>query len=268
MSLHFSKTKYACIYSRSRWGADETAANGDGFTPAEIIGAYASDQETPEITTPEELEEAEERLRKLLEDAPADRAWRRRGWVILCRNRLLADNRLADDDEARSDTERCDTEQSLTERKRFFPLRRQAEKPLKLSRIGNTPATDELGRSGEEEEEEEEEEEGDSEQGENEDEESGEEGAGEREEDGDSVGPCSVILRSERDFAKEAARNAGRNTGRHDDGGAKRDDGSGNTGSGDDYRDDEESRRDFKGVFARLAGLVEEDVFRQVVRFL
>ncbi|CAN0465873.1 unnamed protein product, partial [Scytosiphon promiscuus] len=76
-----------------RWGADETAANGDGYTPAEIIGAYASDQETPEETPPataEEQEETEDSLRQLLVDAPADRAWRRRGWVLLCRDRFIA----------------------------------------------------------------------------------------------------------------------------------------------------------------------------------
>lgn len=37
----------------------------------------------------EERGEVEDRVRRLLVGAPSDRAWRRRGWVVLCRNRVL-----------------------------------------------------------------------------------------------------------------------------------------------------------------------------------
>ncbi|CAM9657926.1 unnamed protein product, partial [Hapterophycus canaliculatus] len=70
-----------------RWGADETKTNGDGNVPAEVIGTYAAEEDTP--LSEEERGEVEERLRRLLVGAPSDRAWRRRGWVVLCRNRVL-----------------------------------------------------------------------------------------------------------------------------------------------------------------------------------
>lgn len=51
----------------------------------EAIGTYASDEE-PALSE-QERRDAEERLRRLLVGAPADRAWRRRGMLVLCRNR-------------------------------------------------------------------------------------------------------------------------------------------------------------------------------------
>eukprot|EP00903_Cladosiphon_okamuranus_P016928 g15604.t1 len=61
-----------------RWGADETTTNDDGFTPAEIAEDYFGLEY-------DELAEDFERVHKLLANAPADRAWRRRGYLTMCR---------------------------------------------------------------------------------------------------------------------------------------------------------------------------------------
>lgn len=61
-----------------RWGADETAVNSDGHTAAEVIGDYMEEGHA----VPEEDVVP---LEKLLASAPVDRAWRRRGFLVLCR---------------------------------------------------------------------------------------------------------------------------------------------------------------------------------------
>ncbi|CAN0153028.1 unnamed protein product [Ectocarpus fasciculatus] len=53
-----------------RWGADETATDNDGDTPADLVKSGAGPNE---------------RLQRLLANAPADRAWRRRGMVVMLR---------------------------------------------------------------------------------------------------------------------------------------------------------------------------------------
>lgn len=60
-----------------RWGADETIANKEGKKAADVIG----------VDTEEDLRLTDdmERVRKLLENAPADRVWRRRALPLLCR---------------------------------------------------------------------------------------------------------------------------------------------------------------------------------------
>ena len=60
-----------------RRGADETIANADGQTPADIARGRFEDRGG--------LEEDFERVRMLLANAPADRAWRRRGYLAMCR---------------------------------------------------------------------------------------------------------------------------------------------------------------------------------------
>lgn len=62
-----------------KWGASETAVDKDGHTPAEIFQRFA-------IHRPESAEERAGAL-VLLARAPADRAWRRRGWVVMLRAR-------------------------------------------------------------------------------------------------------------------------------------------------------------------------------------
>lgn len=54
-----------------RWGADETLPDNQGYLPAAWI----------------QKGDAEQRLRKMLAHAPQDRAWRRRGFLVMCRAR-------------------------------------------------------------------------------------------------------------------------------------------------------------------------------------
>lgn len=60
-----------------RWGADETATDDEGNTPSSKIPAIdrAAKDDRPRL----------ERLSKLLSRAPQDRAWRRRGFLVMCR---------------------------------------------------------------------------------------------------------------------------------------------------------------------------------------
>ena len=55
------------IDSILRSGADETILNGEGKTAMDVAG------------------DEFERVRELLANAPADRTWRRRGYLVLCR---------------------------------------------------------------------------------------------------------------------------------------------------------------------------------------
>ena len=63
-----------------RWGADETVGNEGGETPTDVIGEGVAEQDR--------LAHDFERVQKLLANAPADRAWRRRGYMVLCRAHL------------------------------------------------------------------------------------------------------------------------------------------------------------------------------------
>ncbi|CAM9467288.1 unnamed protein product [Laminaria digitata] len=83
------------------WGADENATDYDNNTTSEIVG-------TGKVRPDEELhpEEfmvrflVETCIREMLENAPADRSWRRRGWLVLCRARWLA--RITDEEKRSS----------------------------------------------------------------------------------------------------------------------------------------------------------------------
>lgn len=74
-----------------RWGADETATDYHNNTAAVLVGtatATPSMQLQPEEFITNQL--IEDRIRNMLEKAPMDRIWRRRGWLVLCRARWLA----------------------------------------------------------------------------------------------------------------------------------------------------------------------------------
>ena len=70
-----------------RCGSDETAVNRNGRTAAEIVGHHIEYAACPL------KKEDVDRVRELLANAPADRAWRRRGFLVLCRARLLRSSR-------------------------------------------------------------------------------------------------------------------------------------------------------------------------------
>ncbi|CAN0014454.1 unnamed protein product [Sphacelaria rigidula] len=72
-----------------RFGADETAVNSEGHTPLDVVGIYADD----DASTIEDLYHAtarDENIRRLLGHAPQDRAWRRRGPLVLCRHYCIS----------------------------------------------------------------------------------------------------------------------------------------------------------------------------------
>eukprot|EP00752_Nemacystus_decipiens_P008061 g7205.t1 len=65
-----------------RRGADETALTEDGHSPADMLDVDMND----DVDNPSTQNEIE-RTRLLLVRAPADRAWRRRGWLAVLRSR-------------------------------------------------------------------------------------------------------------------------------------------------------------------------------------
>eukprot|EP00903_Cladosiphon_okamuranus_P017409 g16033.t1 len=69
------------VDSLLRAGADETVVDCEGCTAADVIGTHVQEEE-------ESLTEEFERVRQLLANAPADRVWRRRGYLVLCRAHL------------------------------------------------------------------------------------------------------------------------------------------------------------------------------------
>ncbi|CAM9383207.1 unnamed protein product [Pylaiella littoralis] len=60
-----------------RRGADEKLTNSNGKTAGDVVGLALED----DISLAEDVE----RVRKLLANAPVDRAWRRRGFLVMCR---------------------------------------------------------------------------------------------------------------------------------------------------------------------------------------
>ncbi|CAN0508288.1 unnamed protein product, partial [Scytosiphon promiscuus] len=69
-----------------RWGADESERCYRGNTPSEVVGV---DVDVDTVPTPRLVEDAD-RVRELLANAPAEKAWHRRRLLILC----LARNRM------------------------------------------------------------------------------------------------------------------------------------------------------------------------------
>ncbi len=67
-----------------RWGADETAVLEDGETPADALDIVHENVYYENRTC---SQDEIDRVRLLLDRAPADRAWRRRGWLVMLRAR-------------------------------------------------------------------------------------------------------------------------------------------------------------------------------------
>lgn len=87
------KNTEAAVDLLLRWGADETALDKNGKTPADLLN---SDDEDDERLS----QDGVERVRLLLARAPADRAWRRRGWLVMIRARNAKDNAKEDKEAA------------------------------------------------------------------------------------------------------------------------------------------------------------------------
>ncbi|CAM9467217.1 unnamed protein product, partial [Laminaria digitata] len=65
------------------WGADEYAPDSDGSTPSVVVGIHAPSIDgelQPEEFLDQQL--AAQTIQGMLEKAPADRSWRRRGWLV------------------------------------------------------------------------------------------------------------------------------------------------------------------------------------------
>lgn len=72
-----------------RWGGvDELATNDDGKIPADFV------RELWGLRSVEE-EDAEFPIRPMLARAPADKAWYRRGWLVMLRSRALLEKTRA-----------------------------------------------------------------------------------------------------------------------------------------------------------------------------
>lgn len=91
-----------------RWGADETRIDNWGRSIHQSVGARIPDGQR------QARAEDVGRMRKLLERAPADRAWRRRGLLVLCRTlqnkvrvRLVDHKHLGDDSDLKGMSGRC-----------------------------------------------------------------------------------------------------------------------------------------------------------------
>ncbi len=70
-----------------RCGADETAANNYGQIPSKMLDLTPFGVLTAEHDGGAATDDEIERTRMLLSRAPADRAWRRRGWLVVLRSR-------------------------------------------------------------------------------------------------------------------------------------------------------------------------------------
>ncbi|CAB1103951.1 unnamed protein product [Ectocarpus sp. CCAP 1310/34] len=73
-----------------RWGADEQLTNNRGDMPADVIRARQQGD-----LDDEEHDADNQRICRMLTRAPADRSWRRRGWLVLsryCPTRVQIDN--------------------------------------------------------------------------------------------------------------------------------------------------------------------------------
>lgn len=91
-----------------RWGADETLEDEGGETAMDVVGHWDFDDERD---CQEDIDKRQkrrpvdnERIRHMLARAPADRCWRRRGWLVLCRSypskvQLSADCMIGNDSE-------------------------------------------------------------------------------------------------------------------------------------------------------------------------
>ena len=86
-----------------RWGADETRTKEDGNKPFDVIGEWLGEVDGAVLDDDDRERSADDqRIRQMLVRAPADRAWRRRGWLVLCRSCPARVQLATDDDSSRS----------------------------------------------------------------------------------------------------------------------------------------------------------------------
>ena len=122
-----------------RWGADETAADKYGRTPADMLN-LASPFENVE---PQGSQEDVERVHLLLARAPADRAWRRRGWLVMLRSRA------SKVEVASNDNGGCSNIAGIQERERRQIARTKIAAGVEHGMRGQASSSGGLGAGGE-----------------------------------------------------------------------------------------------------------------------
>lgn len=70
-----------CVSELLRGGADESVEDEDGNTPLQVVGTMSESMERAENIV---------LIHAMLRRAPADRSWRRRGWLVILRARECA----------------------------------------------------------------------------------------------------------------------------------------------------------------------------------
>ncbi|CAM9935787.1 unnamed protein product, partial [Pylaiella littoralis] len=103
-----------------RWGADENLTDVVGDTAADILGLWEEDEDVGDIRS-EQRKADDQRIRRILARAPADRSWRRRGWLVLCRDPTVTKVQLA--------TKSCRGDRSTKVAKAGCDLRRVCDQP-------------------------------------------------------------------------------------------------------------------------------------------
>lgn len=80
--LHLACTllKTSVVTLLLRYGADEASLTHANQTPESLVALYLVEEDRDE--------QAMQRIKEALARAPADRAWRRRGWLVLTRARF------------------------------------------------------------------------------------------------------------------------------------------------------------------------------------
>lgn len=70
-----------------RWGADESKLDENGDKAADWVGAWEQVDDVDEgEDSNKQRKNDDQHIRHMLKRAPADRSWRHRGWLALCRS--------------------------------------------------------------------------------------------------------------------------------------------------------------------------------------
>lgn len=84
----------ACMFSRLtvvelliQWNANELAISSDNYLPGDVVGIGEITIESSGDQGEDPMSDA---IKGVLARAPADRVWRRRGWLVMCRQRWLS----------------------------------------------------------------------------------------------------------------------------------------------------------------------------------
>ena len=74
-----------CVEILLRWGADDKLTDASRETAEDVVGEWERNGEEEDAES-EQRKADDERIRWMLARAPADRSWRRRGWLVMARS--------------------------------------------------------------------------------------------------------------------------------------------------------------------------------------